>query len=90
MGEGQRARRPLLRRARREREGEGAHPDRRSTSSTPTLASYEQVKKFAVLPQDLTLESGELTPSLKLKRKVVEQKYKALLDGFYSGAIADA
>jgi long-chain acyl-CoA synthetase len=52
------------------------------------LASYESVKKFALLPADFTLEAGELTPSLKLKRKVIEQKHKALLDGFYGEAVS--
>ena len=47
------------------------------------LASYETIKRFAVLPQDFTVEDGDLTPSLKLKRKVVEQKHQALLDSFY-------
>jgi long-chain acyl-CoA synthetase len=51
------------------------------------LASYERIGKFAILPADLTLETGELTPSLKVKRKVVETKYKALLDGFYTSAL---
>ena len=50
-----------------------------------TLPSYETIKKFAVLPADLTLENGDLTPSLKLKRKAVEAKYQDLLDSFYSG-----
>jgi long-chain acyl-CoA synthetase len=54
-----------------------------------TLANYESVKRFAILPQDLTLEAGDLTPSLKLKRKAVETKYKDLLDGFYAGAMAE-
>ena len=46
--------------------------------------AHEQlVHRFAVLPQDLTIESGELTPTLKVKRKVVTQKYKAILDAFY-------
>ncbi|MHB8878201.1 MAG: AMP-dependent synthetase/ligase [Myxococcaceae bacterium] len=53
------------------------------------LASYESVKKFAILPVDMTLEGGELTPSLKVKRKVVETKYKDVLDGFYAGNVAD-
>jgi long-chain acyl-CoA synthetase len=51
-----------------------------------TLARHETLKKFVVLPKDLTLEEGDLTPSLKLKRKVVEQKYKDLLDGLYEAA----
>jgi len=52
-----------------------------------SIANYSQVKKFAILPQDLTLENGELTPSQKVKRKVVETKYKEVLDGFYAGGI---
>ncbi|MFI6290191.1 AMP-dependent synthetase/ligase [Nonomuraea sp. NPDC050790] len=49
-----------------------------------TLASYETVKKFAVLAEDFTVETGELTPSLKIKRKVVEEHHGKVLDGFYS------
>jgi long-chain acyl-CoA synthetase len=52
------------------------------------LASYEAIKKFAVLPRDFTLESGELTPSLKVKRKVIEKNNQSLLDGFYGEAVA--
>ena len=51
------------------------------------LARYETVKKFAILPADFTQETGELTPTMKVKRKVVEAKYKEILDGFYSGTI---
>ncbi len=47
------------------------------------LPSYETIKKFAVLPSDFTQESGELTPTLKVKRKFATQKYQSLLDGFY-------
>lgn len=54
------------------------------------LPSYETIKKFAILPADLTLEAGELTPSLKVKRKAVEQKYKTVLDAFYAGSVAEA
>ncbi len=53
------------------------------------LANYESIKKFAILPNDLTTEAGELTPSMKVKRKVVETKYKELLDGFYAGSLAE-
>jgi long-chain acyl-CoA synthetase len=54
-----------------------------------SLAKYETVKQFAVLPKDLTVDEGELTPSLKVKRKVVEKKYAAMLDKMYEGAVAD-
>jgi long-chain acyl-CoA synthetase len=54
------------------------------------LAKYETVKQFAILPKDLSIDEGELTPSLKVKRKAVEKKYMELLDGMYKGAMADA
>ncbi|HEV7556218.1 MAG TPA: long-chain fatty acid--CoA ligase [Kofleriaceae bacterium] len=54
------------------------------------LAKYESVKKFEILPKDLTVEEGELTPSLKVKRKVVEKKYAGLLDKMYEGSLAAA
>jgi len=48
------------------------------------LASYETLKKFEVLPEDFTVDGGELTPSLKVKRRVIQQRYESLIDGFYS------
>jgi long-chain acyl-CoA synthetase len=47
-------------------------------------ASYATVKRFAIVPKDFTQETGELTPTLKVKRKVVTQKYQGLLDAFYA------
>jgi long-chain acyl-CoA synthetase len=47
------------------------------------LAQYEHVKRFTLLSQPFSAESGELTPTLKVKRKVVEQKYKAEIDAMY-------
>ncbi|BDG07273.1 AMP-dependent synthetase/ligase [Anaeromyxobacter paludicola] len=46
-------------------------------------ASYSTVKKFAILPKDFTQESGELTPTLKVKRKFCTEKYRQILDSFY-------
>jgi long-chain acyl-CoA synthetase len=46
-------------------------------------ASYSTIKKFAILPHDFTQDSGELTPTLKVKRKYCTQKYRDLLDAFY-------
>jgi long-chain acyl-CoA synthetase len=48
------------------------------------LNRWETIKKFAVLDRDLTVESGELTPSLKVKRKVVEDNFRDILEGFYA------
>jgi long-chain acyl-CoA synthetase len=54
-----------------------------------SLAKYETVKQFAILPKDLSIDEGELTPSLKVKRKVVEKKYAGLLDKMYEGSVVD-
>lgn len=48
-----------------------------------TLSSYERIKKIALLPHELTLESGTLTPSLKVKRRIVNQVYGGLIDSLY-------
>ncbi|MET0822264.1 MAG: long-chain fatty acid--CoA ligase [Aeromicrobium sp.] len=45
---------------------------------------WETIKKFAILDHDLSIESGEITPSMKVKRNVVEANNKAILDGFYA------
>jgi long-chain acyl-CoA synthetase len=47
-------------------------------------ASYSTVKRFAIIPKDFTVETGELTPTLKVKRKLVTQRYQAVLDAFYA------
>jgi long-chain acyl-CoA synthetase len=52
------------------------------------LARFETIKKFYLVPTDFTVETGELTPSLKVKRKAVESKYKDVLDGFYAESMA--
>ncbi|MBN2206422.1 MAG: long-chain fatty acid--CoA ligase [Candidatus Aminicenantes bacterium] len=52
--------------------------------STPKLASYERVKKIAVLERDFELEAGEITPTLKIRRTIVEEKYKPLIDALYA------
>ena len=48
------------------------------------LNRWETIKKFAILDHDLSIESGELTPSMKVKRKIVEQNQKPLIESFYS------
>jgi len=46
---------------------------------------YEQIKRFAIVPRDFTMETGELTPTLKLKRRVVQQRFAAELEELYAG-----
>ena len=48
-----------------------------------TLAKFETIKKFAIVPDEFTIDGGELTPTLKVKRKVVTEKYRPLLDSMY-------
>ncbi|MFL5865101.1 MAG: AMP-dependent synthetase/ligase [Solirubrobacteraceae bacterium] len=48
-------------------------------------AQVEQIKKFVILDRDLTVEEGELTPTLKVKRSVVNERYAELFESLYSG-----
>jgi long-chain acyl-CoA synthetase len=50
------------------------------------LARYETIKKFIILPREFTQEDGEITPTLKLKRKPICEKYRHLLDSMYDEA----
>lgn len=47
------------------------------------LSNYEKVKKWKILDKDFSIEGDELTPTLKIKRKMVTERYKSVLDGFY-------
>lgn len=51
--------------------------------STPNLASYERIKKVILLDRDFEIDRGEMTPTLKIKRSIVEKKYKDLIDTLY-------
>jgi len=53
---------------------------------TTHLAQYETIKRFALLPEDFTFDSGALTFTMKLKRRVVEHQYHALIDKLYADA----
>ena len=52
-------------------------------------APWEKVKRFRIVPDEWTIESGELTPSMKLKRRIVAQKYAGEIEALYSGVEAD-
>jgi long-chain acyl-CoA synthetase len=52
------------------------------------LASFEKVVAWELLPQEFTLETGELTPTQKVKRRVVNQKYGAVIERLYAEADA--
>ena len=50
------------------------------------LANYERVRKFVLLDRPFSIESGEMTPSMKIKRKIIEEKYDYLIEQmYYSG-----
>ncbi|MCB1054180.1 MAG: long-chain fatty acid--CoA ligase, partial [Acidobacteria bacterium] len=50
------------------------------------VARVESIRKFRVLPGSFTVEAGELTPSLKLKRRVIYERYAAEIESMYEGA----
>ena len=54
-----------------------------------TLPSYETIKRFTILDRDLSQEAGDLTPTLKVKRKVITQKFKSQIDAMYDGESID-
>ncbi len=48
------------------------------------FGSWEQIKKFAIIPNEMTVETGELTPTLKMKRKIILQKYEREVEAIYN------
>ena len=59
---------------------------RQVDSLTEGLAQYERVKRVALLEHELTIDGGELTPTLKVKRRVVDEKFRDVIDRLYSEA----
>ena len=58
--------------------------ERQIDAVTKDLSRFEKVKKVALLEKELTVDGGELTPTLKIKRRVVEEKYKNVIDRIYA------
>jgi long-chain acyl-CoA synthetase len=50
------------------------------------FASFEQVKSFALLPHEFSMETGELTPTMKVRRRVVEEKFRDRIERIYREA----
>jgi len=57
--------------------------ERQIAARTRELAQFEKVKRIALLEKEFTLEGGELTPTLKVKRRVIDQEYREVIDGIY-------
>lgn len=57
--------------------------ERQVQKYTTGLAQFEKVKKLRLIPNELTIDGGELTPTLKVKRRVVDEKYSSLIDEMY-------
>jgi long-chain acyl-CoA synthetase len=51
---------------------------------TASLADYERIRRVALLPNEFSIDGGELTPTLKVKRKVIDERYGDLIEGLYS------
>jgi long-chain acyl-CoA synthetase len=60
--------------------------ERQIAGLTTELAQYERVKKVALLENEFTIEGGELTPTLKVKRRVIDEKYRDVIDALYAEA----
>jgi long-chain acyl-CoA synthetase len=62
-----------------------AKMDKEVRSQLEGLASFESPKKIALLEHDFSIERGELTPKLSVKRRVIDQTYKSVIDALYDG-----
>ena len=56
----------------------------RIEAASVELAGYEQIKRFKIMPDEFSQEGGELTPTLKMKRRLVSDKYKAIIEELYA------
>ncbi len=64
--------------------------DRVESDCNTKVARYQTIKKFEVLPHMLSVEGGELTPTMKVKRNVINDKYKSVIDGMYASGAAQS
>ena len=60
--------------------------DNEVTSVNKKFANVEQIKKFSLIDTQLTAEDDELTPTMKLKRKFINEKYSSVIDQMYQSA----
>jgi long-chain acyl-CoA synthetase len=60
--------------------------EREARKSLRDLAQFETPKKFLVIPHDFSIESGELTPTMKVKRRVVEEHYQEQIEALYASS----
>lgn len=60
--------------------------ERQIAERTRSLAQFEKIKRIALLDKELTVEGGELTPTLKIKRRVIEEKYREVIERLYEEA----
>src|SRR5206468_1929564 len=56
---------------------------RQIDSVTSGLSQFEKIKKFALLDHELTVDAGELTPTLKIKRGVIDERYRDVIESLY-------
>ena len=61
-----------------------AYVEKQVETVNASLARYETIKKIALLPKELSVETGELTPTLKLKRRVILERHKDAIEGLYA------
>src|SRR5262249_21025494 len=62
--------------------------ERQIAARTQNLAQFEKIKRIVLFDKELTVEGGELTPTLKIKRRVVDEKYRDVIDRLYAEAEA--
>ena len=60
--------------------------ERQIAARTANLANFEKIKRIALLDNELTVEGGEMTPTLKVKRRIVDEKYRDVIDRIYAEA----